>query len=102
MHVCGADVDTTKRVAARVGGVDRRCMLVKAWNRLGAHRRQGGCVISCNETVGAWLDIQAMSKSNVWLGMKEWAGTETLSFRGVPIRRCDAILDTESVVQAAA
>lgn len=42
-------------------------MMVKAWNRLGAHRKQGRCVIYCNETVGTWLDIQAMSKSNVWL-----------------------------------
>ena len=97
-----ANIDTAKLDPAKSGSVDLIGMMVKAWNRLGAHRKQGRCVIYCNETVGTWLDIQAMSKSNVWLGMKEWAGTETLSFRGVPIRRCDAILDTESVVQAAA
>lgn len=73
-------------------------LMVKAYNRLGDHKKQGRCVIYCNETVGTYLDIQAMSKSNVWLSMKEWAGQEVLTFRGIPIRRVDELKSDEAVV----
>jgi hypothetical protein len=41
------------------------------------------------------LDIAAVEKANAALGMKEVFGVEIPSFRGVPIRNCDAILENE-------
>lgn len=76
-------------------------LLVQAYNRLGSRRRLGRPVIYCNETVATALDLQASNKSNVWLSMKEWDGQEVLSFRGIPIRRVDALVDTENPVEAA-
>lgn len=55
-------------------------------------------VFYANSTILQWLDVQAQSKTNVWLGMKEFAGEEVLTFRGIPVRLVDAILDNESVV----
>ncbi len=73
-------------------------LMVKAYNRLGDYKRLGRCVIYCNETVATYLDIQAMNKSNVWLAMREYDGHDVLTFRGIPIRRVDALTSTEAVV----
>ncbi|MFT9298898.1 MAG: phage major capsid protein [Gluconobacter sp.] len=32
------------------------------------------------------------------LALQEWDGMPTLTFRGIPIRICDQILNTEAVV----
>lgn len=48
--------------------------------------------------VSTMLDLAASNKSNAALGMKEVFGQELTSFRGVPIRQCDAILETEAAV----
>lgn len=55
--------------------------------------------IYCNRTVATALDLQAMNKTNVLLKMEEWDGQAVTTFRGIPIRIVDAILDTESEVQ---
>lgn len=54
--------------------------------------------IYCNRTIATALDIQALDKSNVLLKMEEWGGKSVTTFRGIPIRVVDAILDTESQV----
>jgi len=50
----------------------------------------------CNRVVAKMLDIQAQNKTNVYLtvGMEE--GKRKVSFRGIPIRTVDALLDTEA------
>ena len=84
--------------ALAAGTCDLITLMVKAYNRLGDHKKQGRCVIYCNETVATYLDLQAMNKSNVWLAMREWDGHEVLSFRGIPIRRVDELATDEAVV----
>jgi hypothetical protein len=54
--------------------------------------------IYCNRTVGTYLDLQAMNKTNVLLKMEEWDGKSVTTFRGLPFRIVDALLDTESRV----
>jgi hypothetical protein len=54
--------------------------------------------IYVNRTVGTFLDLQAMNKTNVLLKMEEWGGKPVTTFRGVPIRNVDALLDTEARV----
>jgi len=58
----------------------------------------GRTVIYCNRTVRSWLDIQASYKSNLLLRMDEFGGKPVTTFRGVPIKTCDALLNTEARV----
>jgi len=37
-------------------------------------------------------------KSNVYLSLDEYGGKKILTFDGIPIKRCDKILTTESKV----
>lgn len=52
----------------------------------------------CNSTVLTMLDIQAQNKANVYLTVGEEEGRPKLSFRGIPIRRCDQLTLTEAQV----
>ena len=54
--------------------------------------------IYCNRAVSTWLDLQAMNKTNVLLKQEQWDGKVVTTFRGIPIRTVDAILNTESRV----
>src|SRR5262245_18794376 len=58
----------------------------------------GHTVIYCNRIVRTWLDIQAMNKSNVLLRIEEFNGKPITTFRGIPVRTCDAILSVEANV----
>lgn len=60
--------------------------------------RGRGAVIYCNQTVKTQLDIRVKDKSNVHFDMRAPFGVPTLYFRGVPVRQCDAILDSETAV----
>jgi len=48
--------------------------------------------------VCAMLDQAAIEKSNAALGYQTVFGKEVLGFRGIPIRTCNALLETEAVV----
>ncbi len=52
----------------------------------------------CSPGVAAMLDLAAMEKSNAALGLGEIFGKQVTTFRGRPIRECNAILETESVL----
>lgn len=54
--------------------------------------------IYCNRTIMTFLDEQALNKTNVLLKMEQWQGEAVLTFRGIPIRCVDAIINTESRV----
>lgn len=58
----------------------------------------GQTVIYCNRTIRTYLDIQAADKTNVLLQLMEWHGKVITSFRGIPVRTVDAILNTEARV----
>lgn len=52
----------------------------------------------CNRTVINALDLQAQQKANMLLTIEQWAGRPTLTFRGIPIRCVDALVNTETRV----
>ncbi len=52
----------------------------------------------CNRAISTWLDIQAVNKSNVLLRMEEFDGKPVTTFRGIPIRTCDQLLNTETAL----
>lgn len=58
----------------------------------------GRLAIYANRTIRTWLDIQALNKVNVLLKFDEWDGKPITRFRGIPIRTCDALLNTESAL----
>lgn len=58
----------------------------------------GNSVFYVNRTVSTWLDIQLMSGTNVNLTLDNAAGRPVMNFRGIPIRRSDALLATEARV----
>ena len=56
----------------------------------------GRPVIYCNRKIRTWLRIMVNEKSNVYLSLDEFGGKKILTFDGIPIKRCDKILTTES------
>lgn len=68
----------------------------KGTNQLGA--MMGRQAFYANRTIRTWLDIQALNKANVLLKFDEWDGKPITRFRGIPIRTCDALLNTEDAV----
>ena len=70
--------------------------LVKAINLLPGMGQ--GAVIYCNKTIRSQMDINVMDKTNVYYTIREPYGEPLLYFRGVPVRTCEAILDTETAL----
>jgi hypothetical protein len=58
----------------------------------------GRTVIYCNRVIRTYLDLQAMNKSNVLLQLSEVNGRVQTTFRGIPVKTVDAILNNESQV----
>lgn len=58
----------------------------------------GRVVIYCNRVIRTYLDLQAMNKTNVLLRLEEFNGKVVTTFRGIPVRTCDAILNNEAPV----
>lgn len=97
-----ANVDVSELANAgssSYAGPDLTTLLIKAMHKLPS-QMIGRPVIYCNKTVGTALDILALNKSTLALKVEEAQGKPVTSFRGIPIRECDAILDTEAAVPA--
>lgn len=92
-----ANIDVSALTGDGSTGTDLISVMVKAWHRI-EHQGRGRTAIYCNRTIQAFLDEQAMNKTNVNLTISEWAGQPVTLFRGLPIRRCEQLLETESRV----
>jgi hypothetical protein len=94
----------------RAGTVDIYGLMRSAFWKIKRHRVMGGkMAIYCNADVLEALDAAStptMSSNvpanstgtNIRLRREEIDGQEVLSYRGIPVRQCDAILNTESLV----
>lgn len=89
-----ANVDTSNLVAGSYTALITD--MTKAMYKLKSI--QSGLRIYCNRTAATHLDILAQLKTNVNLTYKDFAGKPITTFRGVPIRVTDALLETESRV----
>ena len=58
----------------------------------------GRTIIYANRIIRTYLDLQAMNKTNVLLRIEEFDGKPVTTFRGVPVRTCDAILNNEAAI----
>lgn len=72
-------------------------LMVKALHRI-PNRGMGRPVFYMNRTVGQALDLQSLEKTSLAISVKETEGEWWTSFRGVPIRETDALLETEARV----
>jgi len=72
-------------------------LMVQAYHKI-PNMGMGRAAIYCNQTIKTWLDIMAMEKSNVNLTIDNYDGKVVTGFRGIPIRKCDALLNTEALV----
>ncbi len=81
-------------------GVDLLPLLTKAYHRQKG-RMLGRAVIYCNSTVLTALDLEVQRKTNMNLTYADYDGKKILTYRGIPIRECEALLDTEATVPAA-
>jgi hypothetical protein len=55
-------------------------------------------VFYANRTVRQWMDIQAMRDRNVLLTLNDYAGKPITTYRGIPIKIVDQLLNTETLV----
>ena len=58
----------------------------------------GRAAFYMNRTIAEALDTQSLDKSGLALKVQELEGQFWTTFRGVPLRTTDALLDTEAAV----
>ncbi len=95
-----ANIDVSSMLA---GSVDLYALMRKAYYALQSRRVPGGNqAIYCNSDVLETLDALSVnggaSDSFVRLTPKEIEGKEVLTYRGIPIRETDALLNSEDLV----
>jgi hypothetical protein len=96
VRICNIDVAA---LAANSSPADLITLMTKAVNRV-PNLRVGRPAFYCNNLVKTMLEVQAQAavKAGGQLGYTDVFGRPVLTFRGIPIRRCDAITETEAVV----
>ncbi len=97
------------RYAVRCANVDTALMsstvvdlftaMTRAYYRIPSFG-MGRAVFYCNNLVLQYLQIQAAVKSNLALKYEEVGGKPVTSYMGIPIKRCDALLNTEAEVSS--
>lgn len=92
-----ANIDVTALVKNAATGADLIDLIVQGIELL-PNTRIGRIVIYCNRNIRSFLRRQIANKSNVWLTMEEVAGKKVLTFDGIPVKRVDALLNTEARV----
>ena len=85
--------------ALTAGSLDLDSYMIDAYYALQQRRVAGGkAAIYCNARVKKYLHKKARDKSNVNLYLENYQGQEILTYLGIPIRECDALLSTEARV----
>lgn len=58
----------------------------------------GRPVFYANKTITSYLRRQITNKSNVHLSLDEVAGKRVLSFDGIPVKKCDQLVNAETLI----
>lgn len=97
VRIC--NIDVSNLTANDATAAKLFTLMTKATWRIPA-MGMGRAAIYVNRTVGQYLDIQAQDKvsSGGQLTYENYQGRRIMSFRGIPIRTVDAILETEQAV----
>lgn len=95
VRIANIDVsDLTKNAAS---GADLIDLMIQALEII-PNMSMGRPVFYCSRTVRSFLRRQILNKNNVNLAFETVAGKKVVTFDGVPVRKTDAILETEAVV----
>lgn len=95
VRIANIDVPALTKNAAT--GADLIDLMVQAIELL-PNTRMGRAVFYVNRNIRSFLRRQIANKANVWLNMEEVAGRKVMTFDGIPVKRVDAILNTEARV----
>lgn len=94
-----ANIDISDLKADAATGADLIDLMIDAYYQLDNPGAADGTVmIYCSRTIAKFLHKQAMNEKNVRLSIEDYAGRPTTMFLGHPIRRADALLETEARV----
>lgn len=95
-----ANIDTAK-LASGTGAADLIDLMRQAYYKVKRYKGNGKTCIYCNTNLMMHFDKQVEAKDNIHFSYQEYLGEKTLTFKGIPIRECDQILDSEARVVAA-
>lgn len=95
VRICNIDVATLTKDAT--AGADLIDLMTDAIESLPTESL-GRPVFYCNKTIRTYLRKQIRNAKNVNITMEEVAGKKVVAFDGIPVRRCDALLSTESAI----
>ncbi len=101
VNVTAGAVTTSNLVNTLITAVNKLPFVSAAGNSPppgGTRPGQVNTVFYCNRTVRAALDIQAMAKTNAFLTIETRDSKPYTAFRGIPIRICDQITNSEANV----
>lgn len=94
-----ANIDVTALTKDGATGADIVDLMIDAYYRIdNPEQGEGRTVIYANRTIQTFLHKQAMNAKNVNLSIGEYAGKKIPEFLGIPIKRVDALLNTEARV----
>ncbi|GLO24246.1 major capsid protein [Pseudomonas putida] len=94
-----ANIDVTQLTKDASAGADLIDRLISAYYLVdNPMQGEGRTVIYANRTIQTFLHKQAMNAKNVNLTLGEYAGRKIPELLGIPIKRCDELLNTESRV----
>lgn len=92
-----ANIKVSALVKAAATGSDLIDLMTRALD-LPPNLSMGKAVFYVNRTIKSYLRRQLNNKSNVWLSQDEVGGKPVLTFAGIPVRRSDALVNTETFV----
>jgi len=94
-----ANIDVTTLTSDAATGAKIIELMIKAYYQLeNPDQGEGRTIIYANRTMQTFLHLQAMNSKNVNLTLGEYAGKKIPEFLGMPIKRVDALLNTEARV----
>lgn len=94
-----ANIDVSLLTADAASGAKLIESMIRAYYLLdNPMQGEGKTVIYANRTIQTFLHLQAMNSKNVNLTLGEYAGRKIPELLGIPIKRCDELLNTESRV----
>jgi hypothetical protein len=92
-----ANIDISDLTKNGASGADLIDLMIQA-QELIPNMGMGRAAFYCSRTIRSFLRRQILNKSNVNLTFDDVAGKKILAFDGVPVRKTDALLETEAVV----
>lgn len=94
-----ANIDVTTLTSDGATGAKLIELMIEAYYKLeNPMQGEGRTVIYANRTIQTFLHKQAMNAKNVNLTIGEYAGKKIPEFLGIPIKRVDALVNTEARV----